>query len=72
MEMIRDSNGRTVEFTLYEQQGKHGLKSYEQGLRYLWENKRSKICIIGVPERQVKGCGAERICEEIMVETSKI
>lgn len=34
--------------------------------------KRSNTHIIGVPEREVKGCQAEKVFEEIMFETSKI
>ena len=48
---------------------KKRMKKNEDSLRDLWDNiKRSNIHIIGVPERERREKGPEKIFEEIIVE----
>ena len=45
------------------------MKRNEDSLRDLWDNaKCNNICIIGVPEREEREKGPEKIFEEIIVE----
>ena len=66
-ERIRDLEDRMVEFTVAEQNKEKRMKRNDS-LRDLWDNiKRNNICIIGVPEREEREKGPEKICEEITV-----
>ena len=58
-----------VEFTAAEQTKEKRMKRNEDSLRDLWDNiKRNNIRIIGVPEREEREKGTEKIFEEIIVE----
>ena len=47
------------------------MKRIEDSLRDLWDNiKRTNIGFIGVPEKEEKKKGSEKIFEEIIVENS--
>ena len=68
-ERINDLEDRMVEFTAMEQNKEKRMKRNEDSLRDLWDNiKRNNICIIGVPEREERERGPEKIFEEIIVE----
>ena len=48
---------------------KKGMKKSEQSLMGLWDTtKKTDICTMGVPEREERGKGEERLFEKIMVE----
>ena len=50
---------------------KKRIKRNEDNLRDLWDNvKRANIRIIGVPEKEDKKKGHEKILEEIIAENS--
>ena len=60
-----------VEFTATEQNKEKRMQRNEDRLRDLWDNiKHNNICIIGVPEREEREEGPEKIFEEIIVENS--
>ena len=68
-ERISDQEDRKVEFTAVEQNKEKTMKRKEDSLRDLWDNiKRNNICIIGVPEREEREKGPEKIFEEIIIE----
>ena len=56
-----------VEITATEQNKEIRMKRNEYSLRDLWDNiKHTNIRIIGVPEKEEKGEGPEKISEEII------
>ena len=58
-----------VEFTAVEQNKEKRMKRNEDSLRDLWDNiKCNNILIIGVPEREKREKGPEKIFEEIILE----
>ena len=58
-----------VEINEAERKKEKGIKRNEDNLRDLWNNvKRPNIQIIGVPEKEDKKKGQEKILEEIIVE----
>ena len=58
-----------MEITDVEERREKRLKTNEESLRELWDNvKCTNICIIGVPDREEKEKGPEKISEEIMAE----
>ena len=58
-----------VEITSEEQNKVKRMKRTEDSLRDLWDNtKHTNIWIIGVPEKEEKKKGYEKIFEEIIVE----
>ena len=68
-ERISDLEDRMVEFTATEQNKEKRMKRNEDSLRVLWDNiKCTTIRIIGVPEREERKKGPEKISEEIIVE----
>ena len=67
-EWINDLQYRMVEITATEQNIEKRMKRNES-LRDLWDNvKCTNIRIIGVPEREEKQKGSEKISEEIRAE----
>ena len=61
-----------VEITCEEQNKVKRMKRMEDSLRDLWGNiKCNNIWIIGVPEKEEKNKGYEKIFEEITVENWK-
>ena len=61
-ERINDLEDRMVEFTAMEQNKEKRMKRIEDSLRDLWDNiKPNSICIIGVPEREEREKGPEKI-----------
>ena len=49
------------------------MKKIEWSFRGLWEAmRRTNMCLMGMSEGEERVKGAEKICEEIMVETSQI
>ena len=68
-EQISDLEDRMVEFTAAEQNREKRIKRIEDSLTHLWDNiKHNNIHIIGVPEREEREKGPEKIFEEIIVE----
>ena len=68
-EQISDLEERMVEFTALEQNKEKRMKRNEDSLRDLWDSiKRNNIRFIGVPEREEREKGPEKIFEEIIVE----
>ena len=58
-----------MEITTAEQNKEKRMKRTEDSLRDLWGNiKHTNIWIIGVPEKEEKKKGTEKIFEEIIVE----
>ena len=58
-----------VEITSEEQNKVKRMKRTEDSLRNLWDNiKHTNVWIIGVPEKEEKKKGYEKIFEEIIVE----
>ena len=58
-----------MEITTAEQNIDKRMKRIKHSLRDLWDNiKRTNIRIIGVPEKEEKKKGTEKISEEIIVE----
>ena len=58
-----------MEITTAEQNKEKRMKRIEDSLRDLWDNiKCTNIWIIGVPEKEEKKKGSEKIFEEIIVE----
>ena len=56
-----------VKFTAAEQNKEKRMKRNEDSLRDLWDNiKCTNIRIIGVPEREEREKGPEKIFEEII------
>ena len=67
-EQISDLEDRIVEFTAAEQNKEKRMKRNEDSIRDLWDNiKCNNIRIIGVPEREEREKGCEKIFEEIRV-----
>ena len=63
-ERISEVEDRLVEITDAEQKREKRLKTNEESLRELWDNvKCTNICIIGVPEREEREKGPEKIFE---------
>ena len=68
-EWISDLEDRMVQFTATEQNKEKRMKRNEDSLRDLWDNiKCTNILIIGVPEREAREKGPQKIFEEIIVE----
>ena len=68
-ERISDLEDRMVEFTATEQNKEKRMKRNEDILRDLWDNIQcTNICIIGVPEREEREEGPEKIFKGIIVE----
>ena len=68
-ERISDLEKKIVEITTADQNKEKRMKRNENSLRDLWDNiKRTNIRIIGVPEKEEKKKGPEKIFEEIIVE----
>ena len=68
-ERVSDLEDRMVEFTAMEQNKEKRMKRNEDSLRDLWDNiKRNNIHITGVPEREDREKGPEKIFEETIVE----
>ena len=66
---ISDLEDKIVEITTAEQNKEKRMKRIEDSLRDLWDNiKHTNIQIIGVPEKEEKKKGTEKIFEEIIVE----
>ena len=64
-----DLEDKIVEITTTEQNKEKRMKRIENSLRNLWDNiKRTNIRIIGVPKKEEKKKGTEKIFEEIIVE----
>ena len=58
-----------MEITTTEQNKEKRMKRIKDNLRDLWDNiKRINIQIIGVPEKEEKKKGTEKIFEEIILE----
>ena len=68
-ERISDLEDKIVEITTSEQNKEKRMKRIEDSPRDLWDNiKLTNIQIIGVPEKEEKKKGTEKIFEEIIVE----
>ena len=66
---ISEVEDRMVEINEAERKKEKRIKRNEDNLRDLWDNgKRTSIQIIGVPEKEDKKKGHEKILEEIIVE----
>ena len=72
-ERISELQDRTIEITQCEQQrekdGKNERSHREQS--HVDHNKRSNICVNGVPEGEEKEKGPEKVLEKIMAESCK-
>ena len=68
-EWISDLEDKIVEIMMAEQNKEKKMKRIEDSLRALWDNiKHTNIRITGVPEKEEKKKGTEKIFEEIIVE----
>ena len=68
-ELINDLENRKVEISAAEQNIEKGMKRNEDSVRDFWDNiKHTNILIIGVPERQDREKGPEKIFEVIIAE----
>ena len=68
-ELINDLENRKVEISAAEQNIEKGMKRNEDSIRDFWDNiKHTNILIIGVPERQDREKGPEKIFEVIIAE----
>ena len=68
-ERISDLEDKIVEITTEEQNTEKRMKRIEDSLRDFWDNiNRTNTRIIGVPKREEKKKGTEKIFEEIIVE----
>ena len=68
-EQISEVEDKMVEITSEEQNKVKRMKRTQDSLRDLWDNiKCTNIRIIGVPEKEEKKKGYEKIFEEIIVE----
>ena len=68
-EQISNLEDSVVEIIATEQNKEKRMKRNEDSLRDLWGNiKHTKICIIGIPEREERGKRLEKLFEEIIVE----
>ena len=66
---INELEDKMVEMTSEEQNKGKRMKRTDNSLRDLWDNiKHINIWIIGVPEKEEKKKGYEKIFEEIIVE----
>ena len=67
-ERISELEDRMVEKTAEKQNKEKRMKTIEDSLRDLWDNtKHTNIQIIGVPEKEEKKKGSEKIFKEIIV-----
>ena len=67
-ERISHLEDRMVEFTAVEQKKEKRIKRNEDSLRDIWDNiKCTNIHIIGIPEREEREKGPEKIFEDIIV-----
>ena len=67
---ISDVEDRMVEINEAERKKGKRFKINEDNLRDLWDNvKRPNIQITGIPEKEDKKKGHEKILEEIMLKT---
>ena len=58
-----------MEITQSEQQRENQLKKHESNIRDLWHNtNQANLCVIGIPEGEVKEKRIESIFQEIMSE----
>ena len=68
-EQISELEDKTGDITYEEQNKVKRMKRTEDSLRDLWDNiKHTNIQIIGVPEKEDKNKGYEKIFEEIIVD----
>ena len=68
-EWISELGDKMVEITTREQNKEKKMKRIEDSLRDIWDNiKCANIQILGVPEKEEKKKGYEKIFEEIIVE----
>ena len=68
-EWIIDLENRKVEISAADQNIEKRMKRNEDSIRDLWDNiKHTNILILGVPERQEREKGPEKIFEEIIAE----
>ena len=68
-ERISDLEDKIVEITATDQNKEKRMRRIEDSLRDLWDNiKCTNIQIIGVPEKEEKKKGSEKIYEDIIVE----
>ena len=71
-EWISDLVDRLVETTATKQNIKKRMKINEDSLQNLWDNiKLANIFIIGVPEREEREKGHEKVFEEIIASLRK-
>ena len=67
-EWISDLEDKIVEIMMAEQNKEKKMKRIEDSLRALWDNiKHTNIRITGVPEKEEKKKGTEKIFDEIIV-----
>uniref|UniRef100_A0A8C9DZ13 L1 transposable element RRM domain-containing protein n=1 Tax=Phocoena sinus TaxID=42100 RepID=A0A8C9DZ13_PHOSS len=68
-ERISDLKGKIVQVTTAEQNEEKRMKNIEDSLRDVWDNiKCTNVRIIGVPVKEEKNKGTEKILEEIILE----
>ena len=68
---ISEVEDKMVEINEAERKKEKRIKRNEDNLRDLWDNvKRPTIRIIGVPEKEDKKKGHEKLLEEIIAENS--
>ena len=68
-EQITDLEDKIVKITTTEQNKEKRMKRIEDSLRDLWDNiKHTNIQILGVPEKEEKKKGTEKISEQIIFE----
>ena len=66
-ERISDMEDRIMEITQSSQQTENRIKKLESNRRDLWDNiKWANLCIVGIPEREVKEKIIENVLEELM------
>ena len=59
-ELISDLEDKIVEITTIEKNKEKRMKRIKDGLRDLWDIKRTNIQILGVPEEEEKKKGTEK------------
>ena len=68
-EWTNDLENRKVEISAAEQNIEKGMKRNEDSIRDLWDSiKHTNILITGIPERQEREKGPEKIFEEVIAE----
>ena len=68
-EWTNDLENRKVEISAVEQNIEKGMKRNEDSIRDLWDSiKHTNILITGIPERQEREKGPEKIFEEVIAE----